>query len=118
MVEALALLHAALEFEHVIDFGCGPALTLDIFQLEAARTIHIVLEAALAEDEVVREIHTIPQYLLPQRRRDSREHRELNRQDAKFAKIKAEIKNPYPGPPPCTGEGAIHALYPLFSELT
>ena len=30
--------------------------------------------------------------------------------------MKIAIQNPYPCPPPCTGEGAIHALDPLFSE--
>ena len=57
VVEGFALLHMTFEFEHVIDFGRGPALTLEVFQLEAARTIDVVLKATLAEDEIVREIH-------------------------------------------------------------
>jgi len=62
MMENLALFHAAFEFQHVIDFRGRPALTLDVFQLEAAGAIHVVLEAALAEDEVVREIHKYLEY--------------------------------------------------------
>src|SRR5262249_899175 len=57
MMKRLPLFDDRLVLQHRLRFERGPLDLFDISQLETARTVHIILQRALTEDEIIWQTH-------------------------------------------------------------